>query len=81
LGIDVLKDFEADEEAYHRMRESLLKKYRGKWVAVHGGEVVAAGDQLSEVVKKAFSIVGDSSFYVNKVGEEAKVGRRIYRFR
>jgi hypothetical protein len=42
-----------DEEAYRRMREGLLKRYKGKWVAVHEGGVVAVGDQLSEVIKKA----------------------------
>jgi hypothetical protein len=63
------------------MREHLLKDYKGKWVAVHNGKVVAADDEQSEVIKKTFSIVGDSPFYINKVGEEAKVGRRVYRFR
>jgi hypothetical protein len=81
LTVDAVKDFQVDEEAYRRMREDLLKRYKGKWVAVHEGGVVAVGDQLSEVIKKAFSIVGDSPFYINKVGEEAKVGRRVYRFR
>lgn len=80
MTVDILKDFQADEEAYHRMRENLLKEYKGKWVAVHEGAVVAIGDQLSEVIKKAFSIIGDSPFYINKVGEEARVGRRVYRF-
>jgi len=81
LNVDALKSFKADEEAYHRMREHLLKEYKGKWVAVHNGKVVAVGDEQSEVIKKTFSILGDSPFYVNKVGEEARVGRRVYRFR
>jgi len=63
------------------MREHLLKEYKGKWVAVHNGMVVAVGDGQSEVIKKAFSIVGDSPFYLSKVGEEARVGRRVCRFR
>lgn len=81
MSVDALKSFQADEEAYRRMREHLLKEYKGKWVAVHNGKVVAVGDGQSEVIKKTFSIVGDSPFYVNKVGEEARVGRRVYRFR
>jgi len=81
LGVDALKIFQTDEEAYHRMREHLLREYKGKWVAVHNGRVVAIGDGQSEVIEKTFSILGDSPFYINKVGEEARVGRRIYRFR
>jgi len=63
------------------MREHLLKEYRDRRVAVHNGKVVAVGDGQSEVIKKAFSIVGNSPFCVNRVGEEARVGRRVYRFR
>ena len=81
MSVDALKSFKADEEAYRRMRERLLKEYKGKWVAVHNGKVVAVGDGQSEVIKKTFGILGDSPFYINKVGEEARVGRRIYRFR
>lgn len=76
----MLRGFKEDEEAYRRMRKVLLEKYKGRWVAVHEGRVVAVGEQLSEVIKKAFSVVGDSHFYVNKVGEESRVGQRVYRF-
>jgi len=81
LSVDALKSFQADEETYRSIREHLLKEHKGKWVAVHDGKVVTVGDMQSEVIKKAFSIIGDSPFYINKVGEEARVGRRVYRFR
>jgi predicted aspartyl protease len=36
-------DFLANEQAYLHMRDSLLGPYRGQWLAVQGGKVIAAG--------------------------------------
>jgi hypothetical protein len=46
-------DFLANEQAYLHMRDSLLGSYRGQWVAVHGGKVIAAGPKLMEVMDRA----------------------------
>ncbi len=42
--------FEQDEKDYWKRRNELLKKYKGKWVAVHKGRVVACGDDMLKVV-------------------------------
>lgn len=34
-------DFLANEQHYLRMRPQLLKQYRGQWVAIHDGRVIA----------------------------------------
>ncbi|MEM2134994.1 MAG: DUF5678 domain-containing protein [Candidatus Jordarchaeaceae archaeon] len=70
-----------EKEAYEKLRLKLLEKYKGKWVAIFKGEVVVQGDAFGEVVKKAYEVTGGDVFYVTKVGEEQKVGRRIYRYR
>ncbi|MCS4541716.1 MAG: DUF5678 domain-containing protein [Euryarchaeota archaeon] len=76
---DILSQFDADEAAYWSMREELLKEFKGKWVAVHNRKVVASGNNQSEVIKSAYEVLGKSPFYLNCVGEEDKVGKRVYR--
>jgi Family of unknown function (DUF5678) len=41
----VEKGFEQDRLNYWAMRDELLAKYSGKWVAVHKGCVVAVADE------------------------------------
>jgi hypothetical protein len=33
-----------------------LEAYKGKWVAVHGGKVIAAGDSATEAVQAALEV-------------------------
>ena len=69
--------FEEDKQAYWRVRDELLAKYAGKWVAVHKGRVVAVGDDLISVAHKA--VAQDGYAYTNKVGEEDKIVVRTRR--
>ena len=50
------------------MREELLTKYAGKWVAVHQGQVVAVGNDPLSIMEKA--LAEDGFACTNKVGEE-----------
>ncbi len=43
-------DFLANEKAYLSMRDALLPQYRGQWVAVQDGKVIAAGHGLLDVM-------------------------------
>jgi hypothetical protein len=43
----VEKGFEQDRLDYWAMRDELLAKYAGKWVAVHKGRVLAVADGAS----------------------------------
>ena len=67
-------DFLADEQAYLRMRDSLLGPYRGQWVAVQHGSVIAAGPSLMAVMEKA-STAGGHPYIALVGGEEAAVFR------
>ncbi len=68
---EIQEGFDADKEAYWSMRDELLAKYRGKWVAIHKGRVVAVGDDLISIADEA--IRDDGYAYTNKVGDEDKI--------
>ncbi|KPV65364.1 MAG: hypothetical protein AOA65_0226 [Candidatus Bathyarchaeota archaeon BA1] len=70
-----------EKEAYGELRSKLLEGFKGKWVAICNGGVVAQGDDFGEVVKRAYEVTGGEVFYVTKVGEEQRVERRVYRNR
>lgn len=53
------------------MREELLAKYAGKWVAVHHGHMVAGGNELLSIMEKV--LAEDGYAYTNKVGEEDNI--------
>jgi hypothetical protein len=61
------------------MREELLAKYPGKWVAVHKGCVVAVGDDPLSIMEGA--LADDGYAYTNKVGEEDRIVVRQRRVR
>ena len=70
-------EFLANEQAYPQMRDSLVAQYRGQWVAVHGGSVIAAGTELMAVMDRASAAAGHP--YVALVGAEDAVVFRVRR--
>jgi hypothetical protein len=68
-------DFLANEQTYLRLRDSLLTQYRGQWVAVHDGRVVAAGPDLIAVAEAAVTAGGHP--YIALVGGEDSVAFRV----
>ena len=70
-------DFVANEQHYLRMRPELLKQYRGQWVAVHYGQVIAHGENLVTVMD-AVGRAGCHAF-VALVGREDDVVFRVRR--
>jgi len=67
----VEKGFEQDRLDYWAMRDELLAKYAGKWVAVHKGRVTAVADEPLSIMEQA--LAEDGYAYTNKVGEEDKI--------
>jgi hypothetical protein len=67
----VERGFERDKQDYWAMREELLARYAGKWVAVHNGQVVAVGNDPLSIMANA--LAEDGYAYTNKVGEEDKI--------
>ena len=70
-------DFLANEEAYFRMRDSLLDQYAGQWVAVHDDHVIAAGSNPLQVMDAAALSGGHP--YVALVGAEERAVFRVRR--
>jgi hypothetical protein len=70
-------DFLANEAAYLRMREGLLGEFRGQWVAVHQGQVVASGASVLAVMDMVGTVAGHP--YVALVGHEGEVVFRARR--
>jgi hypothetical protein len=70
-------EFLANEQYYLQLRDRLLPQYRGQWVAVHGGAVIASGPKLLEVMDRASAIAQHP--YVALVGAEDAVVFRVRR--
>lgn len=67
----VEQGFEQDRLDYWAMRDELIAKHPGKWVAVHKGRVVAVGDDPLAIMEQA--LASDGYAYTNKVGEEDRI--------
>lgn len=70
-------DFLANELAYLLLRDRLLGSSRGQWVAVHQGQVIAAGPHLLEVLERSATCGGHP--YTALVGTEDAVVFRVRR--
>jgi hypothetical protein len=70
-------DFLANEQAYLRLRDSLLPHYSGQWVAVHQGRVIAADKNLLAVTEAAAAAGGHP--YIALVGGEDTIQFRVRR--
>ena len=60
---------EQEEAAYWRIRDSLLDSYRGKFVAIVGGKVVASGKYMNKVAAEAYRATGSKVKFVALVGK------------
>ncbi len=76
--MDVADEFKTEECTYWKERKDLLKKFKGKWVAIAKEKVAAVGETLNDVLEEAYG-KGYYVVYANKVGEEQKVMRRRIR--
>ena len=70
---ETLRQFEAEQNAYWRMREELLRQHRGDWVAVVNGQVVSTGKDSSEVLLEAYQKTGCEVGFTARVGYEDTV--------
>jgi Family of unknown function (DUF5678) len=46
--------FQREKHAFFQLLPELLKTHRGKYVAIHNGEVVETGDDQIQVARQAF---------------------------
>jgi len=62
------QDFLENESDYWKMRDQLMQKYQGQWVAIHSGQVVASGNDLFDVTDEVGKL--GCHAYIAQVGEE-----------
>lgn len=76
------QDFLENERGYWKMRSRLMREYQGQWVAIHGGNLIASGDDLFSVTDEVGEL--DCHAYIARVGEEDSlvfsVGRRGFSY-
>ena len=63
-----MRAWRKERDAFERLAPSLGLKYRGRYVAVHGGRVVAAGSRPDELAWRTLKRLGSVVFYVGRVG-------------
>lgn len=64
--VDVIRE---GEKFFLKRRERLEKKYWGKYVAICGGQVIAAGDTLDEAIEQAKKVKPDKLKYFRAIGD------------
>jgi hypothetical protein len=69
--------WEREYRAFLRLRPSLLRKYRDKYVAVHEEKVVASGEDKIALALQVYSKYGYVPIYVGRVSVEPEVPARI----
>ncbi len=70
--MEALDSLEMEREAFRKMMPR-LGRYRGKYVALKNGTIIAVGNSKEEAALKAYEKVGYSVIYVGYVGEERVV--------
>lgn len=61
------------QRAFFLMLPELLKTLRGKWVAVHNGEVVEVGDSVRSVLLRVRERFPRTEMYIQHVDENLPV--------
>ena len=65
------QDFLDNERDYWKMRDRLMQEYKGQWVAIHNGRIIAHSNDLSDVTDEVGRL--GCHAYIARVGEEDEV--------
>lgn len=68
-------EFETEVAAFERLKPELLKRYPGRAVAIHQGQVVQIGDDKMDVLERVLRRFGDVRCYIEWV--EPDTPRRV----
>ena len=72
-------EFQQQKELYWKIRDDLMKKYKGKWVSIAQNKIVAVAESSTDVLRIAYEKTTTKIMYINKVSEEEKVMRKKIR--
>ncbi|MGB0383751.1 MAG: DUF5678 domain-containing protein [Ardenticatenaceae bacterium] len=68
-------EFEREVAAFEKLKPMLMKKYEGRVVAIHQGQVVAVGDDKMDVLDMVWEKFGEVPCYIEWV--ETETPRRV----
>jgi hypothetical protein len=69
--------WEREYRVFQSLRPTLLATHRGKYVAVHAGQVVESGDDKVAVAQQAYARFGYQPIYVGLVSDGPQFVVRI----
>jgi hypothetical protein len=70
-----------EQRAFYRLLGGLLATHRGQYVAIHNGQVVAAGPEIVAVTLQAYAKHGRQPIYVDLVDEHPLPAVRLPHYR
>lgn len=62
--------FEREKAAFLRLKQELLKKHRGEFAVIRGGQAILFGKNKVELAKQVYQKYGYGPVYIGLVGEE-----------
>lgn len=65
--------FEAEATAFDRLRSSLLEQFKGQYVAVYQGKVVASGGDRFELLRQVHQEFGPIPCYIDLVEPDSSI--------
>ena len=68
-------EFEAEKAAFERLEPSLMVDYKGKYVAIRGGQMVDNDEDKMMLITRVYKTLGPGPMYVHKVGEPLRVAK------
>jgi hypothetical protein len=69
-GTIMERKFHREQRAFRRLLPQLLTTHRGKFVAIHGEQVVDCGDDKVAVALRVLTKLGNVDIYVGLVTDE-----------
>src|SRR5437879_1473016 len=72
LAVPPLTRWEREYQALQRLLPQLLATHRGKYAAIHDGQVVDSGDDKLELALRVLKKIGNMAIHVGLVTEEAE---------
>ncbi|MBI2217270.1 MAG: type II toxin-antitoxin system prevent-host-death family antitoxin [Candidatus Rokubacteria bacterium] len=63
-----MRDWERERAAFARLEPRLRRRYRGRWVGIQTGRVVAVGGDPEGLARRLFRRLGNKAFFVGRVG-------------
>jgi hypothetical protein len=62
-------DIKDEIRAFDAMQNDLEAKYRGRWIVIHGGQLIGDFSEFEEAADHALDKFGRGPYLIRKVGE------------